>query len=382
VNPFSYPAALEAGAHGCVPPGCLQPSAMDASSKPDEAARHDRSTRQRYGRARVPRLARARALFAVITPFPAGCQGAQSVLDPAADAAGRYAALSWALFAGAAAIFIGVMILLLVALLAPPERRRWLAGRRVIVLGGLVFPVLTLTILLTYGLVLMRPDPGGAGNPLRIEVVGEQYWWRVRYPVDGDRPAFTTANEVQVPVGRPVHVSVTSTDVIHSFWIPNFAGKIDMIPGRINTLVFQAMRAGVYRGVCSEFCGDQHARMAFDVVSLEPDAFETWRARQAAPAREPETRFLQEGREIFLRGGCGSCHAVRGTEADGRLGPDLTHVGSRRSIGAATYPNNVGTLAGWIADVQHLKAGARMPSYGGLSGQELRAVAAYVESLK
>lgn len=354
---------------------------MSARPKPDNSERYHSPTRKRHGRARVPR--RAGSVAALIVPLVAGCQGVQSALDPAADAAGRLAALSWAMFAGGAAIFLAVMILLLVALFARPERRRWLADRRVVVAGGLIFPVLTLSTLLTYGLFLMRrPDLASAADPLRIEVVGEQYWWRVRYPRDGDTPEFTTANEVQVPVGRAVHVSVTSADVIHSFWIPNFAGKIDMIPGRINTILFQATRTGVYRGVCTEFCGDQHARMAFDVVSLEPDAFEAWRARQAAPAREPATPVLRDGRDLFRRAGCGSCHAVRGTEADGRLGPDLTHVGSRRSIGAATYPNNIGTLAGWIADVQHLKAGARMPSYGGLSGPELRAIAGYVESLK
>jgi cytochrome c oxidase subunit II len=223
--------------------------------------------------------------------------------------------------------------------------------------------------------------PGG-GRPLHIEVVGEQYWWRVRYAADGDRAGFTTANEIQVPIGRPVHVSVASADVIHSFWIPNLAGKIDMIPGRVNTLTFRAERAGVYRGVCTEFCGDQHARMAFDVVTLEPAAFDDWRARQAGVAREPPTPFLATGQTLFMRGGCGNCHAIRGTDARGDLGPDLTHVGSRRSIGAAQFPNNVGTLAGWISDVQHLKGGVRMPSYGSYTGEELRAIAGYMESLK
>jgi cytochrome c oxidase subunit 2 len=229
--------------------------------------------------------------------------------------------------------------------------------------------------------MVMRDTDVVQPGTLRIEVTGEQYWWRVRYPADGPLPAFTTANEVRIPAGRPISVFVTSGDVIHSFWIPNLAGKIDMIPGRINRLNFVAGREGVFRGVCTEFCGDQHARMAFDVVVLEPEAFEAWRLHQAQGAKPPVDPLLQRGRELFVRGGCGNCHAVAGTDSVGQLGPDLTHVGSRRSLGGAQFPNNVGTLAGWVANVQHIKPGARMPSYGSLSGEDLRALAHYLESL-
>ena len=318
-----------------------------------------------------------------VLPCLSGCQGVQSALDAAGADARSLETLSWALFSGGTAIFVLVTVLLLYALYAPPERRRWLGTRRAVIAGGLIFPIVTLTALLIYGFVLLRVTNAiGGGDVLRIDVVGEQYWWRVHYRADGAAPAFTTANEIQVPVGRPVQLSVTSADVIHSIWIPNFAGKIDMIPGRVNELAFQVERAGVYRGQCTEFCGDQHARMAFDVVALDPAGFEAWRKAQAQPAEAPATPLVEKGRSVFLRGGCGNCHAVRGTEAEGQLGPDLTHVGSRRSLGAAQFPNNVGTLAGWIADTQHLKGGARMPSYGSLSGEELRAVAGYLESLK
>jgi cytochrome c oxidase subunit II len=187
---------------------------------------------------------------------------------------------------------------------------------------------------------------------------------------------------LRLPVGRPVTLTVTAADVIHSLWIPNLGGKIDMIPGRINRLSFTVERPGIYRGVCAEFCGDQHARMAFDVVALDEAGFARWRAAQAEPARAPTTPFLERGRELFRTGGCGSCHAVRGSEAGGVFGPDLTHVGSRRTIGAGQFPNNVGTLAGWIADTQHIKPGVRMPSYGMLTGEDLRALAGYLESLK
>jgi cytochrome c oxidase subunit II len=312
-----------------------------------------------------------------------GCHGVQSALDPAGIDADRLLTLSWVLFGGGAAIFFGVTALLLYAIAAPPERRRWLGTWRTVIAGGLIFPIVTLTALLVYGLVMLRltnaADPAGA---LRIEVVGEQYWWRVHYPAEGGAPAFTTANEFHIPIGRPVQVLLTSADVIHSFWIPNFMGKVDMIPGRRNALSFTVGRPGVYRGQCAEFCGDQHARMAFDVLALEQGAFEAWRTAQARPASRPGTPFLASGQELFTRAGCGTCHAVRGTPAEGRLGPDLTHVGSRRSIGAAQFPNNVGTLAGWISDTQHLKGGARMPSYGSFTGEELRSIAGYLASLK
>jgi cytochrome c oxidase subunit 2 len=328
-------------------------------------------------RACAPRL-----VSLIVVPALAGCKGVQSALDASGGDARRIELLSWILFGAGAAIFLLVTALILYALFAEPERRRWLGTRRTVIVGGLVFPVVTLTVLLTYGLVLLRVTGAAGADALRVEVVGEQYWWRVHYPADADAPAFETANEIQVPVGRPVLVSVTSTDVIHSFWIPNFAGKIDMIPGRINQLRFEVERPGIYRGQCAEFCGDQHARMAFDVVALDPAAFAAWRRAQAREAAAPATSFAKTGHELFTRGGCGNCHAVRGSGAEGRLGPDLTHVGSRRSIGAAQFPNNVGTLAGWIADTQHLKGGVRMPSYGSLGGEDLRAVAGYLESLQ
>jgi cytochrome c oxidase subunit 2 len=334
------------------------------------------SIRQRAWAIRVP-------LAGALAGLACGCRGVQSALDPAADEAARLAALSWSLFIGATVIFIGVMLLLVVAVFAREDRRRWLGHRRTVIAGGIVFPLVTLTALLTFGILLLRDTNAASGDdPLTIEVIGEQYWWRVRYLADGDRPGFATANELRVPVGRPVALAVTSADVVHSIWIPNFAGKLDMIPGRVNTLRFTAEREGVYRGVCAEFCGDQHTRMAFDVIALAPEAFETWRRGEAGEAREPSGPLQEFGKVVFARGGCGSCHVVRGTEAAGHLGPDLTHVGSRRSIGAGSYPNNVGTLAGWIADTQHLKAGARMPSFSSFSGEELRAVASYLDALK
>jgi len=312
----------------------------------------------------------------------AGCGGVQSALDPAGGESQRLYMLTVVMTIGGAVIFLAVTALLLYAIFAAPERRAWLGTRRTILYGGLAFPMATLSVLLPYGLIVMRDTDAPAPGALPIEVIGEQYWWRVRYPADRGQPDFATANELVLPVGRPVSVTVTAADVIHSFWIPNFGGKVDMIPGRVNRLSFTAERPGIYRGVCAEFCGDQHARMAFDVVALDPAAFDAWRTAQAGPGREPADPFLERGRALFRAGGCGNCHAVRGTDANGQYGPDLTHVGSRRTIGAGQFPNNVGTLAGWIANTQHLKPGVRMPSYGMLTGEDLRAVAGYLESLK
>jgi cytochrome c oxidase subunit 2 len=179
-----------------------------------------------------------------------------------------------------------------------------------------------------------------ADDTLRVTVTGHQWWWRVVYESpDGTR--FESANEVRIPTGRGTAIDLVGADVIHSFWVPNLAGKVDMIPGRTNTLTLQADRAGISRGQCAEYCGGAHALMAFNVVAMEPDDFETWLAAEAAPARTPETPGEEEGLALFLSHGCGACHAIRGTEADGTIGPDLTHVGSRTSLAAGILRNDV-----------------------------------------
>jgi cytochrome c oxidase subunit 2 len=198
-------------------------------------------------------------------------------------------------------------------------------------------------------------------------VVGEQWWWRVRYP------DFETANEIRVPVGRPVELVLRSADVVHSFWVPVLAGKLDMIPGRANVLRVRADRAGEYRGQCAEYCGGPHAWMALHFVAQEPGQYAQWAAAQRRPAAQSSGLFAAH---------CAACHTVRGTSAAGTLGPDLTHVGSRLSIGAGLLPNNAGALGGWIASSQHLKPGNLMPSFGHFSGEEVRSLAGYLESLK
>jgi cytochrome c oxidase subunit 2 len=326
-------------------------------------------------RSRLPVIVAALAL--------AGCEGVQSALMPAAGDAAAIAQLSWILFIGAALIFALVLGLITYVIYAPEEKRRWATTHRFILGGGLAFPFVTLTLLLIYGLGLTGGVGRSAEPPaLRFDVTGEQFWWRVRYDGQDGREAITSANEINLPAGRPVELTLRTGDVIHSFWVPRLSGKLDMIPGQENRLVISAAEPGLFRGQCAEYCGIQHAQMAFYVVAHAEGDFAAWLDRERAPAPEPATDEQRRGRELFVAAGCGACHTVRGTPAAGVIGPDLTHVGSRHSIAAGMLPNNAGTLGAWIASSQHLKPGNRMPSFRALEGAQLRAVATYLESLK
>jgi cytochrome c oxidase subunit II len=320
---------------------------------------------------------------AVLVLALAGCDGIQSAMSPHGRNAEVIASLAWVLFIAAGLIFLFVLALAGFLMIAPAERRRYLAGPGLIIGIGLVFPVVVLSLLLVFTLPVGDAlTTAAAGRPLRIEVVGRMWWWEVRYPEGPDGAAVVAANELHFPVGRPVELALSTRDVIHSFWIPALGGKLDMIPGHVTVLRLQADAAGTFRGQCAEFCGAQHANMGFFAVAHAPDEFESWLTGQRRPAAPPGPPFLQRGRELFLSAGCGGCHRVRGTGAEGTIGPDLTHVGSRVSIGAGMLPTNAGTIAGWIADTQHIKPTSTMPSFGIFAGPELRAIAAYLESLK
>jgi cytochrome c oxidase subunit II len=313
--------------------------------------------------------------------FAAACDGPQSTLTPAGtDAADIANVFAW--MSGGAVLIWVVVIGLAVYALGWPRQHSDRAARLLILGGGVAFPTIVLTVLLSYGLALMpRVLELGPPGAMRIAVYGEQWWWRVHY-VRPDGTTVTSANEMRLPRGARTNLELHSADVIHSFWIPSLAGKMDMIPGRITRLAVEPTRTGTFRGQCAEYCGASHALMAFDAIVMEPDAFETWLDSQAAAATAPATALAQTGRQVFDRTGCGACHTVRGTDADGMIGPDLTHVGARRTIGAGTLPNNRGTFFRWVMDVDRVKPGAHMPAFRMLPSEDLRALAAYLESLQ
>jgi cytochrome c oxidase subunit 2 len=326
----------------------------------------------------------SRALVAAVLASVAlsGCSEIQSALAPQGPEAARVATLWWVLLAGAVVIFAAVIAFTALAMFGGTRWRTALAGERAIVAGGVVFPLVTLTVLLVYGVLVMRGNAAAdAPAPIRLTVVGEQWWWRVIYR-GPDGETFESANEVRIPAGRRADIALVSADVIHSFWVPNLAGKVDMIPGRTNRITIQADRPGISRGQCAEYCGGAHALMAFNVVALQPDEYERWLAVEAGPASAPRGAAEERGRLLFLSNGCGSCHTIRGTEARGVLGPDLTHLGSRTSLAAGILPNDAEALARWIVGNQHIKPENRMPPYAIFSDAELADLASYLTGLK
>ena len=323
----------------------------------------------------------------------AGCAGAPSALAPRSAAAGRIAGASWILFVAAGAVCLLVFGLMLFAVLrrqpasaagnalaGGPElaRRGRISPIAWIVGGGIVLPVVVLIGVFALGLSTLNAMPARADSgDLVIEITGHQWWWEVRYPDAG----FETANEIHIPTNRTVELKLTTEDVIHSFWVPELAGKLDLIPGQTNTLVLSADQPGQYRGQCAEFCGVQHALMAMLVFAEPPDQFAAWSAAQAQDPPVPADAAARQGQQVLLGSACVYCHTIRGTNATGRVGPDLTHVASRRTIAAATALNTTGTLAGWVIDPQGIKPGNHMPPTD-LSAAELQALLAYLETLK
>lgn len=315
--------------------------------------------------------------------IPITAQGnVQSALHPKGEGASQIAEITWILFIGGALIFIAVMVLTGIALFGTAKQRDALARYRLVIGGGIIFPVAVLSALLVYSFSSGAVQAPGEQPAARIEVTGELWWWRVRYHDAAGSLLFETANEIRIPANVPVELLLKSSDVIHSFWVPNLAGKIDMIPGHVNRLRVRADAPGTFRGQCAEYCGAQHAKMAFYVIAQTPQEYNAWRNAQMQPAREPRDALLQQGRQVFFDNRCGQCHVLRGTLAGGKLGPDLTHFGSRTALAAGVLPNNPGTVAGWIAGSQQIKPGNRMPSFHQFSGGELRALAAYLHSLQ
>lgn len=301
----------------------------------------------------------------------AACNAHQSTLAPFGADAADIRRLFLVMLAGAVVIAIGVGLLMRHAVRAPEGGLSHHKGMRLVLwLGGIV-PTMVLLALLGWSLPFMQPRDLGPAD-LRIAVEGEQFWWRVTYRPLGAAPV-ESANEVRVPVGRTVAFRLTAADVVHSFWIPGLAGKMDMIPGRANTLVVRAEKAGRYRGQCAEFCGLSHALMAFDVVAMEPAAFDAWLAAERRPAAS--------GSALFAAHGCNACHAIRGTGAAGRIGPDLTHIGSRRTLAAGILPMTTAHLTRFIRHPEAIKPGVRMPAFPQLTEAEAQAIARYLQGL-
>lgn len=346
-----------------------------------QAGREERGV---VGRYRAPLPAVRFACVGTLSVVLVGCSGPQAMIAPASPEAAEVAWLFWLMLA----ITTPILVLVTAAFLFPFLRRRAgaapLSGRTLVIGGGVVLPALVLPLfaVLSYDLGV-RHGPAEPAD-LVVEVIGHKFWWEVRYrgPDDDQADAVVSANEVRLPAGRRVRFEVGSADVIHSFWIPVLGGKIDMIPGRTNVIQMTPDAPGIFRGQCAEFCGEQHTHMAFPVVVMPEPQFAAWLERERRPASPPADAEARRGQEAFVQAGCGSCHAVRGTIAEGHVAPDLTHMGARLTLGAGMLDNTPAAMAGWIADAQGIKPGVRMPSYDGLDGPTLRALTAYLQGLR
>ncbi len=301
-----------------------------------------------------------------------GC-ASDSVLKPASPDAGRVATLGWLLFGAATLVTIGVFVYLVAGLFRRgraegPDSER--AGERWVIGGGVVLPVVVLLPMLGFGVAILNRhvDP-----TMHVEVIGHQYWWEYRYTDDG----FVTANELHIPIDTPVELTLRSDDVIHSFWVPSLGGKTDLIPGHVNHLTLQADEVGTYRGKCAEYCGLQHAKMLFLVVAQSRGDFGQWVDQQRRDASPSDSR----GAQLFESKSCASCHTVSGTDAEGRLGPDLTHIASRQEIGAGVLENTPANMRRWIGHTWEVKDHIAMPEIP-LTDDEVAAITSYLESLK
>jgi cytochrome c oxidase subunit II len=328
------------------------------------------------------------ALLLLCLPL-GGCQHWQSVLNAQGPAASSLARMFWIFVAVLATVWVLTMVALLLSLRrrrpvdADPLATNPATERRMTITISVAVGLTLLTVISLTGLsyaaqkVLFAHKDGA----LTLLVTGQQWWWKITYEDFQPNRVFTTANEIHIPVGEPVLIKLESSDVIHSFWVPSLTGKMDAITGRQNQIQIQADRPGIYRGQCAEYCGLQHAHMGLLVVAESKEDFERWREQQISSAIPPRDEERQRGMEIFLSKPCTMCHQIRGTDAGGKIAPDLTHVGSRRTIAAGTLENTRGNLAAWIVDPQGIKPGAHMPVIK-LEPDEVQPLAVYLESLK
>jgi cytochrome c oxidase subunit 2 len=315
-----------------------------------------------------------------------GCSGNQNVFNPAGPGARDIANLGWFMFAVCGAVYALVLIALAWALMrrrhasdSTPETERRLTRT---VVGALGATIAILLVFMISSVVAGRglTSPRGPGA-VTIDAVGHQWWWEFQYRDLTPSDFVTSPNEMRIPVGVPIHIKAVSRDVVHSFWVPNLHGKRDLIPGQVTNFWIQADRPGVYRGQCAEFCGHQHANMAFTVVAEPMEKFQAWIQHQRQAATEPRNDEEKRGQQVFLQTTCSMCHTIRGTSAGSRVGPELTHVASRLTLAAGAMPNTRGHLAGWVINSQSVKPGNRMPP-NPLAPDDLRAVLTYLRSLR
>jgi cytochrome c oxidase subunit 2 len=317
----------------------------------------------------------------------------QDALRPAGPQAGHIAELWWVTLAICAVVFLVIMAFLLHGLWRAPRSTEatpadisGLSMHERSLHRGVIWGASLSTIGLLFLLAAsVHTDRALASldvkDALHIRVTANQWWWDIKYDDPDPSRMFNTANELHVPVNRPIVVSLVSNDVIHSFWVPNLHGKRDLIPGHVLTTSFRADTPGTYRGQCAEFCGLQHAFMAFTVVAEPADAFNSWADAQRKPASEPRDEAAKRGKQLFESGPCMLCHNISGTPATGRKGPDLTHIATRPTLAAGTLANNPENLTAWIRDPQKIKPGVNMPA-NQLVPEDEQALVAYLETLK
>ena len=321
------------------------------------------------------------------------CHGNQAALNSKGLQAARIERLWWLMFSIILAVYVIVLAWVGRAIMRSrtslpqheiPPQVNPAADRRmtIVVASALGITVVLLFVMLTASVLTGHAISGlTSKNPVTISIIGHQWWWEVRYEATQADQTVVTANEIHIPVGQPVVIKTSSVDVIHSFWAPNLHGKRDLIPGYQNALWIQADQEGTYRGQCAEFCGHQHAHMAFFVIAEPLDKFSAWLAHQVSTPQPPANPVAKEGEQVFLSHTCIMCHTIRGNGSGGKFGPDLTHLASRMTIAAGTLPNNRGNLAGWILDSQSIKPGNKMPP-NPLKSDDLNALLAYLETLQ
>lgn len=311
----------------------------------------------------------------------AACGKEQSALDAAGQDAQAIRNIFWVTLVGACILWVLVngAFYTLTRLRTRPMDDRFV--RPLLIGGGIVLPSVLLIALLAWALSIL-PDQRAPGDGMQVRVIGEQWWWRVEYWQDGAEEPVVTANEIRLPAGQRTEFVLAADRVIHSFWIPSLGGKMDMFPGRETRVSLYPERPGRYRGQCAEFCGASHAWMAFAAVVMPEDEFDAWLEREAGDAVAPESAEAMRGEALFRSEGCGACHAVRGTEAVGQVGPDLTHVGSRKTLGAGRLGTTLEDFERWIGHTGELKPDVRMPTYDHLGEDGIADLAAYLKGLK